>query len=200
MSATNPEDYFPAPTIVVSANKRCRVHVVNELSDVRCEGRLAHLSERTHHVGATDGLRGPRCLVQPRSPLEHPPLPQYVPPVRSGHVSDTLTTHVFADSTVLHTHGLHVSTYDDNIDTNVLPGESLTYNYSVPSDHLPGTHWCVCVCSWAAAVGGCSPPAAMFVGSGTTPTSTAARPFRWRAVWLAPCSLTRLQTTTSTTR
>ena len=78
VTATNPEDYFPAPTIVVSANKRCRVHVVNELSDVRCEGRLAHLSERTHHVGATDGLRGPRCLVQPRSPLEHPPLPQYV--------------------------------------------------------------------------------------------------------------------------
>ena len=59
VTATNPEDYFPAPTIVMSANKRCRVHVVNELSDVRtatCEGRLAHLSERTHHVGTTDAL------------------------------------------------------------------------------------------------------------------------------------------------
>lgn len=45
------------------------------------------------------------------------------------------------DTTNLHTHGLHVSPYEDNIDTSINPGESLTYSYSVPADHLMGTHW-----------------------------------------------------------
>lgn len=45
------------------------------------------------------------------------------------------------NSTTLHTHGLHVSTFDDNINSNVRPGESLTYNYTIATNHLPGTHW-----------------------------------------------------------
>eukprot|EP01060_Flectonema_neradi_P021145 TRINITY_DN28684_c0_g1_i1.p1 TRINITY_DN28684_c0_g1~~TRINITY_DN28684_c0_g1_i1.p1 ORF type:complete len:568 (+),score=92.88 TRINITY_DN28684_c0_g1_i1:59-1762(+) len=47
-----------------------------------------------------------------------------------------------SDTTTLHTHGLHVSPYDDNIDTHVEPnGDYHTYTYSVPDYHLMGTHW-----------------------------------------------------------
>jgi len=46
-----------------------------------------------------------------------------------------------ADTLNLHTHGLHVSPYDDNIDTTVLPGTELTYNYTIDETHLMGTHW-----------------------------------------------------------
>ena len=45
------------------------------------------------------------------------------------------------DTTVLHTHGLHVSPYEDNIDTHVNPQHSLLYEYDIPADHLMGTHW-----------------------------------------------------------
>eukprot|EP00736_Rhodelphis_marinus_P008785 Rmarinus@m.4898 len=45
------------------------------------------------------------------------------------------------DTTNLHTHGLHVSPYEDATDTYVLPGESLTYEFNIPENHLMGTHW-----------------------------------------------------------
>jgi len=45
------------------------------------------------------------------------------------------------DTSNLHTHGLHVSPYDDDINTTVVPGDMHTYSYHVPSDHLMGTHW-----------------------------------------------------------
>ncbi|KAL6060354.1 Multicopper oxidase, variant 2 [Balamuthia mandrillaris] len=45
------------------------------------------------------------------------------------------------DTTNLHTHGLHVSPDEDNIDTYILPGQSLTYTYNINDDHLMGTHW-----------------------------------------------------------
>ena len=46
------------------------------------------------------------------------------------------------DTTTLHTHGLHVSPNDDNIDTHVEPnGGEYTYTYNIPENHLMGTHW-----------------------------------------------------------
>eukprot|EP01064_Diplonema_japonicum_P012557 TRINITY_DN19990_c0_g1_i1.p1 TRINITY_DN19990_c0_g1~~TRINITY_DN19990_c0_g1_i1.p1 ORF type:complete len:624 (+),score=96.65 TRINITY_DN19990_c0_g1_i1:41-1912(+) len=45
------------------------------------------------------------------------------------------------DTTSLHTHGLHVSPTDDNIDTHINPGEEHTYEYTIPDYHLMGTHW-----------------------------------------------------------
>jgi FtsP/CotA-like multicopper oxidase with cupredoxin domain len=45
-----------------------------------------------------------------------------------------------ADTTNLHTHGLHVSPDDDDIDTYILPGESLTYTYNM-AEHMLGTHF-----------------------------------------------------------
>eukprot|EP01064_Diplonema_japonicum_P023574 TRINITY_DN33_c0_g1_i11.p1 TRINITY_DN33_c0_g1~~TRINITY_DN33_c0_g1_i11.p1 ORF type:complete len:583 (+),score=157.24 TRINITY_DN33_c0_g1_i11:68-1816(+) len=45
------------------------------------------------------------------------------------------------DITSLHTHGLHVSPQEDNIDTHIQPGQEHTYTYTVPGDHLMGTHW-----------------------------------------------------------
>eukprot|EP01060_Flectonema_neradi_P028616 TRINITY_DN3848_c0_g1_i3.p1 TRINITY_DN3848_c0_g1~~TRINITY_DN3848_c0_g1_i3.p1 ORF type:complete len:637 (+),score=112.67 TRINITY_DN3848_c0_g1_i3:37-1911(+) len=46
------------------------------------------------------------------------------------------------DTTTLHTHGLHVSPTEDNIDTHIEPnGGTHDYVYHMPSDHLMGTHW-----------------------------------------------------------
>ena len=46
------------------------------------------------------------------------------------------------DTTTLHTHGLHVSPNDDNIDTHVEPNGGVhTYTYNIPENHLMGTHW-----------------------------------------------------------
>ena len=47
------------------------------------------------------------------------------------------------DTTNLHVHGLHVSPAPggDDIFRVVHPGETATYRYKIPEDHLPGTHW-----------------------------------------------------------
>jgi hypothetical protein len=45
------------------------------------------------------------------------------------------------DTTNLHTHGLHVSPTEDDINTTVLPGTYRDYTYTLPSDHLMGTFW-----------------------------------------------------------
>eukprot|EP01060_Flectonema_neradi_P002630 TRINITY_DN1166_c0_g1_i9.p1 TRINITY_DN1166_c0_g1~~TRINITY_DN1166_c0_g1_i9.p1 ORF type:complete len:562 (+),score=104.66 TRINITY_DN1166_c0_g1_i9:44-1729(+) len=51
-------------------------------------------------------------------------------------------TYHCSDTTTLHTHGLHVSPFDDNIDTHVEPnGDYHTYTYTLPDYHLMGTHW-----------------------------------------------------------
>ena len=55
-----------------------------------------------------------------------------------------LTVHNAANETTnIHTHGVHISG-DGNADdvTRVVdPGNCLTYYYSIPSDHMGGTHW-----------------------------------------------------------
>eukprot|EP01084_Bolivina_argentea_P207023 353313_1 len=45
------------------------------------------------------------------------------------------------DITNIHTHGLHISPYEDDTFLQISPGESHTYIYKVPYDHYPGTHW-----------------------------------------------------------
>eukprot|EP01060_Flectonema_neradi_P010420 TRINITY_DN17505_c0_g1_i1.p1 TRINITY_DN17505_c0_g1~~TRINITY_DN17505_c0_g1_i1.p1 ORF type:complete len:662 (+),score=143.37 TRINITY_DN17505_c0_g1_i1:37-1986(+) len=53
-----------------------------------------------------------------------------------------------SDTTSLHTHGLHVSPWEDNIDTHIEPRKSRrsrpdkhSYTYNVPDYHQQGTHW-----------------------------------------------------------
>ncbi|KAK3233393.1 hypothetical protein CYMTET_56307 [Cymbomonas tetramitiformis] len=45
------------------------------------------------------------------------------------------------NTTNIHTHGLHVDPSTDNIFVTVESGESHTYEYYIPSDHMPGNHW-----------------------------------------------------------
>jgi FtsP/CotA-like multicopper oxidase with cupredoxin domain len=45
------------------------------------------------------------------------------------------------NSTNLHTHGLHINPRIDTVFTHAAPGETLVYNYEIPSNHAPGTHW-----------------------------------------------------------
>jgi len=47
------------------------------------------------------------------------------------------------DTTNLHTHGLHISGEEpgDSIFVEVEPGETHTYTYVIPSDHMGGTFW-----------------------------------------------------------
>ena len=46
-----------------------------------------------------------------------------------------------ANLTNVHTHGLHVDPYVDNVVLGVRPGAQKTYTYTIPADHMPGTHW-----------------------------------------------------------
>ena len=47
------------------------------------------------------------------------------------------------DVTNLHTHGLHIGSVApaDDIFLEVGPGQSYTYTYNIPSDHMGGTFW-----------------------------------------------------------
>ncbi|KAJ3244958.1 hypothetical protein HDU78_010131 [Chytriomyces hyalinus] len=45
------------------------------------------------------------------------------------------------NSTNMHTHGLHVSSSQDNVFQRIYPGESFQYTYTIPDDHAPGLHW-----------------------------------------------------------
>jgi FtsP/CotA-like multicopper oxidase with cupredoxin domain len=46
-----------------------------------------------------------------------------------------------ANSTNLHTHGLHVDPNVDTVFIQVEPGQSHTYKYLIPDDHPPGIQW-----------------------------------------------------------
>ena len=59
---------------------------------------------------------------------------------------DTSSLHNFyrdLDRTNVHTHGLHITSAapGDDIFTEVGPGDTYTYTYSIPSDHMGGTFW-----------------------------------------------------------
>eukprot|EP00122_Pirum_gemmata_P006551 Pgem_evm1s5993 len=41
----------------------------------------------------------------------------------------------------MHTHGLHISGYVDDVGIDIVPGESHLYEYEVASNHAGGTHW-----------------------------------------------------------
>ena len=64
-------------------------------------------------------------------------LPVANPPCDASHSN---TFHC-ADVTNLHTHGLHVSAKEDDVAVKVAPGESHTYRYTMPADHMAGTMW-----------------------------------------------------------
>lgn len=48
------------------------------------------------------------------------------------------------DVTNVHTHGLHIhgEAPGDDVFTAVSPGQTYTYTYEVPSNHMGGTFWC----------------------------------------------------------
>jgi hypothetical protein len=45
------------------------------------------------------------------------------------------------NNTNVHTHGLHIDPAVDNVMLHAAPGETLTYAYTIPEDHMAGTHW-----------------------------------------------------------
>jgi FtsP/CotA-like multicopper oxidase with cupredoxin domain len=55
----------------------------------------------------------------------------------------TMNSYHYANTTNLHTHGLHVSAESpqDNVLMTVSPGSSYTYSYRIPDDHAAGTFW-----------------------------------------------------------
>ncbi|XP_077868217.1 laccase-like [Saccoglossus kowalevskii] len=45
------------------------------------------------------------------------------------------------DTTNMHTHGLHVDPYEDDVFIEVHPEEQHVYTYVLPDNHAPGMHW-----------------------------------------------------------
>eukprot|EP01052_Picozoa_sp_SAG31_P004360 SAG31_NODE_180_length_21118_cov_62.152671_1_plen_370_part_00 len=52
-----------------------------------------------------------------------------------------LNTMRHPNMTNVHTHGLHIDPAVDNVMVHAGPGETLTYVYTIPEDHMIGTHW-----------------------------------------------------------
>ncbi|MEX5261003.1 multicopper oxidase family protein [Kocuria sp. CPCC 205263] len=84
------------------------------------------IGARTAHVQAFNGsLPGPTLRVRP------------------GDTLRVAMTNGLDDPTNLHVHGLHVSPEDngDNPFVSIVPGDSFDYEFALPDDHPPGTHW-----------------------------------------------------------
>eukprot|EP00164_Ancoracysta_twista_P002674 GFYU01003557.1.p1 GENE.GFYU01003557.1~~GFYU01003557.1.p1 ORF type:complete len:774 (-),score=245.48 GFYU01003557.1:166-2487(-) len=61
--------------------------------------------------------------------------------VEDNQSTKALNTLRHPNRTNIHTHGLHVNPAEDNVMVDVGPGESKTYQYTIPADHMPGFHW-----------------------------------------------------------
>ena len=87
-------------------------------------------------------LTGPTLRVKPGDTLrilvdnQFPANPDPVKPANLNQPHQLNTTN-------LHTHGLHVSPQanSDNIFVEIDPGSTFQYEYQIPADHPPGTHW-----------------------------------------------------------
>lgn len=68
-----------------------------------------------------------------------------LPPYPPGSVSSSCPYHANSvhccDTHNLHTHGLYVSPHQDNIDSHQNPGQTETYTYDLPEEHMQGTMW-----------------------------------------------------------
>jgi len=96
--------------------------------------------EKTASLRTWNGfLGGPTFRVRPGDQLviqinnNLPPNTDPVPP-------DHNTPHHF-NTINLHTHGLHVSPDQDNVELAIPPGGTYTYTYDIPDDHPAGTFW-----------------------------------------------------------
>jgi hypothetical protein len=47
----------------------------------------------------------------------------------------------YPNHTNVHTHGLHIDPAVDNVMLHAAPGETLVYAYTIPDNHMAGTHW-----------------------------------------------------------
>ena len=45
------------------------------------------------------------------------------------------------DRTNLHFHGLHISNLANPVETSIGPGQSYNYDFTIPEEHMGGTHW-----------------------------------------------------------
>ena len=63
-----------------------------------------------------------------------------LPPNSDPIPPDDNTPHHF-NSINLHTHGLHVSPDQDNVLLSLMPGDSFTFTYDIPTNHPAGTFW-----------------------------------------------------------
>lgn len=89
------------------------------------------------HRSYNGGLVGPTIRVNPGQVLRVP-LQNRLPFL----VSHDAEVHGL-NETNLHTHGLHVSPQSpgDDVFLSLLPGQDTYYQFSIPADHPPGTHW-----------------------------------------------------------
>jgi hypothetical protein len=135
-------DALKAPTEFTSANG-----LLNLTMSVRIQGWNATaftLSSRVFCVGyagsgnETCSVPGPTIRVKPGDRLIVAFTNNLPTDYTSSNAMNTLRQPNYAN---LHTHGFHVDPTIDNVMIHVAPGESWTYDYAVPSDHLPGTHW-----------------------------------------------------------
>ena len=97
--------------------------------------RLYHYNGVAMLPGPTIKMKaGTSCIIEVRNELANTSVSALCPRHENANYH-------CPDTTVLHTHGLHVGPTEDNIDTTVNAQESLNYSYSLLANHLMGTHW-----------------------------------------------------------
>lgn len=95
------------------------------------------------------GVPGPTFVMKPGETLDVN-LVNNLDPVNNKDCVATGSEFCLSATTNLHTHGLHVSSKgvrdglakeSDNVFSYVNPGSSLAYSFTIPADHMGGTHW-----------------------------------------------------------
>lgn len=95
-------------------------------------------------------IPGPEIVVKPGDTLtitfkndmdKDPAAPECTSPYKNSGQIGKPYGFCLINSTNMHTHGLHADPAEDNALLMVYPGETRTYTFHIPLDHMPGTHW-----------------------------------------------------------
>ena len=131
---TYPEDVYPDPTTkITSLTLNVVAQRITIADAVTFTTRLYQYNSKTTFPGPTiHAVPGGTIRLTLVNQLESSAAYDDVTPMNRMRNSN---------QTNMHTHGLHVSPEIDTIFKHLLPGESHTYVYEIPSDHAPGMHW-----------------------------------------------------------
>lgn len=128
------------PTVQPDANGVTTATITVDAARIAIDGAVT-FSTRAYHYNGVARLMGPTLVLQAGGRLN---LTLVNNLVDDSALDATRAVNTFrhANTTNVHTHGLHVDPAIDSIFRHASPGGgSLHYDMPIPADHAPGMHW-----------------------------------------------------------